>query len=325
MKRDRLKILAYLASEVVIFLGVFFIVCMSLGVTKDQPPGPGAVAYVIIVLVFLLLTPFLLILTRVMMLKKSERKPDIEALCEHLRLIGLGATVESKQQKILSFRERRFMAVLIYWLIFILIFVGFMLLLLIPVETFWMLVGVGSLILGLLMLLFFDPQSNDPTSILYYGNPLFLGSVRIANRNIDLIELQKWPVYTGGWEDTSVEDKFGCFFVVEAKVEGSEDKLKAETKPVKVRKEVVDIMWEGGELAQTLNSDANLRDTLHHMKERHLYGQCLTIKPDRELQCVRIVPKRGYYSPKAAFPSIEAFQVCDRIAQHIRSIVNARP
>jgi len=259
-----------------------------------------------------------------MMLTKSERKPDIEALCEHLRQIGLGATVESKQQEILSFRERRFMAVLIYTLIFMLLFVGFMPLLLTSVETFWMLVGVGSLILGLLMLLFFDPQISSPTSFLLFGRALFLGSIRVANRNIDLIELQKWPFYTGGWEDTSVEDKFGCFFVVEAKVEGSEDKLKAETtKPVKVRKEVVDIMWEGGELAQTLNNDANLMDTLYHMKDRD--ASCLAIKPDRERQCVRIVPKRGYDSPKPAFPTAETFEVCDRIAQHIHSIVNARP
>jgi len=75
MGRDRLKILVCLASEVLIFLGLFFIMSMTF-------PWMAPPMYTGWVLLFLL--PVLLILTQVMMLKKSERKPDIEALCEHL-------------------------------------------------------------------------------------------------------------------------------------------------------------------------------------------------------------------------------------------------
>lgn len=49
--------------------------------------------------------------------QKSERKPDIEALCKHLRQIGLDTTVESKHQEI-SFRNRIFGAFVLYGIIF---------------------------------------------------------------------------------------------------------------------------------------------------------------------------------------------------------------
>jgi len=135
---DGLKILV-LTSEVLIFLGVFFIMSMTLGRT---------VQVMYIGLIFSLLAPVLLILTRVMMLKKSartesERKTDIEALCEHLRQIGLDVTVESKQQEISSFREKISVAFLLYMFIFMPLWVGFVVLLIIPVDMLWMLVGVG--------------------------------------------------------------------------------------------------------------------------------------------------------------------------------------
>jgi len=180
----------------------------------------------------------------------------VEALCEHLRRMGLNATVESKSK----WRE-------IFW----------------PVLVF----------------------------------PL-LGSVRVVNRNIDLVELE-------GVRRTREEYAWGsfrCNYVVQAKVNGLEDRLKAKLDVVTkgfLRREFVDFKWKGRELAQVLNGDANLRSTR--------YGS-LEIKPDKKHQRVRIreISASGTYyaTPELAFPTIEAFEVFDRIAQHIRSIANVR-
>jgi len=184
---------------------------------------------------------------------------EVEALCEHLRLLGLNATVESKKRKLLS----------------------------------W---PAGGWVIG---------------------------TVRVANRNIDLVELELltvWPEYL-----------YRCDYVVQASVEGLENKLKAETKPVTVRDEVVDFRWEGKELAQILNSDANLKDTLYRLKGTifswYLEGTVfsipyLEIKPYRKHQCVRIRQKGSTNSPVSAFPTAETFEAYDRIAQHIRSIAS---
>ena len=110
---------------------------------------------------------------------------------------------------------------------------------------------------------------------------------------------------------------------VEAKVNGQEDRLMAKGKPVRksfLRREVVDFKWKGSELAQFLNGDANLIDTLCRMDIPRYLNASLQIKPDKKHQCVRIRQKGGYDSQEAAFPTLETFEAYDRIAQHIRSI-----
>jgi len=141
---------------------------------------------------------------------------------------------------------------------------------------------------------------------------LILGSVRVVNRNIDLVELELIRGIYGGYR---------CNYVVQAKVNGLEDRLKAKLEVVTkgfLRREV-DFKWKGRELAQVLNGDANLRDTR--------YGS-LEIKPDKKHQRVRIreISASGthYATPELAFPTIEAFDAFDRIAQHIRNIANVR-
>jgi len=338
-----LKILVCLASEVLIFLGVFIVVCMTLGVNKNLPPGPMADTYVIIVLVFSLLTPALLILTRVIIFNKkddvkvtkgesirteSKWKTYVEALCEHLRQIGLDVTVESKPPPIGFWKSSS--PFVIYGLIFELLLIGWLCLLL-SAETLWM--GVGVLILGGLTLAFFNPQSDYFLTLLDLP---FTGSIRVANRNIDLIELEKLNKHALIREKFSgimvyapyvrvlYLDIYRCNYIVQAKVDGLEDKLKAKAKPVTVQKdpkswEVVGITWEGGELAQILNSDSNLRDTLSHMKDSVF--SFLEISPDRILERVRIGPTGAAYgSPKSAFPTVETFEAYDRIASHVRSI-----
>jgi len=343
--RDKLKILVYLASEVLILLGIFFII--------SKTSGPVIFP---MVLAFSLLAPSLLILTRVKMLGKpvgteSGRKTDIEALCEHLRQIGLNATVESKQPS--RFRTKMFVAIVIYGLIFIILFFGFFFASLLP-ELNWAVVirdPMGSVsILGLLFgfffilpvlwLVFFPPQPSSPDSYVNYPlNYPFMGSVRVANRNIDLIELQWRKVSAGRDAYTSLQERrYRCNYVVQAKVEGLEDKLKAEFKPVTkgfLKKEVVDFRWMGGELAQALNKDAKYREALHHMMQdikdmyKILDGSKVflfyfKIKPDRKHECVRITQEGGYVSPESAFPTVETFEVFDRIAHLIRSIASVR-
>ena len=178
---------------------------------------------------------------------ETEIEAKVKALCEHLRRMGLNATVESISKR------------------------------------------VGG----------------------FFLVSLILGSVRVVNRNIDFVEL----------EGTRVEiSYFRCNYVVQAKVNGLEDRLKAKLEVVRkgfLRREVVDFKWRGRELAQVLNGDANLRDTR--------YGS-LEIKPDKKHQRVRIreisAIRLYYATPELAFPTIEAFEVYDRIAQHIRSIAN---
>jgi len=142
------------------------------------------------------------------------------------------------------------------------------------------------------------------------------GSVRVVNRNIDLVELE--------WLETGYTR---CSYVVQARVNGLEDRLRAKGKPVRkslLSRQVVDFKWKGRELAQVLNDDANLRDKLYRMNIAHWYAP-LEIKPEKKHQRIRIIPipTQGW-APKAAFPSIETFEAYDRIAHHIRSIANVR-
>ena len=180
----------------------------------------------------------------------------VEALCEHLRRMGLNATVESKKFK---WRE-------------------------VFVPVVW---------------------------------PL-LGSVRVVNRNIDLVELE--GRIRGEFRYGEYGSGFRCNYIVQAKVNGLEERLEAKLDVVTkgfLRREFVDFKWKGGELAQVLNGDANLRTTR--------YGS-LEIKPDKKHQRVRIreVSAIGLYyaTPELAFPTIEAFETFDRIAQHIRNITS---
>jgi len=150
-----------------------------------------------------------------------------------------------------------------------------------------------------------------------------VGSVRIVNRNIDLVELEWWYMAETGYTR--------CSYVVQAKVNGLEDRLKAKLKVVRkgfLRGEVVDFKWKGRELAQVLNGDANLRDTLYRIKHRIPFtglSAYLEIKPDKKHQRVRIrpIPTEGW-APVSAFPTVETFEAFDRIAHHIRSIANVR-
>jgi hypothetical protein len=178
-----------------------------------------------------------------------------------------------------------------------------------------------------------------------------LGNIKVEGRNVDLVQVGKTTVpasqpklhpgeegYTremAGGAQGSI--RYDYHYVVRATVEGLERKLTAEFKPIEKRKglfgrEVVGFQWEGGELAQRLNSDSDLKNML--LKEGI---HRLLIKPETEHQCIRITPPTGKETVsfdfgshltilgRKAFPTREAFEVYDKIAQHIRSIASARP
>ena len=176
-----------------------------------------------------------------------------------------------------------------------------------------------------------------------------LGSVKVEGRNLDLVQVERisvaalqpklqpgQPGYTREIGQGSTQ--YDYHYVVRAKVAGLESKLKAEFKPIEKRKglfgkEVVGFQWEGGYLAQLLNDDSDLKNMLLKEGLHRLF-----IKPEKEHQCVRITPPTGPVAAydfdfdlhpsilgRKAFPTREAFEVYDRIAQHIRSIASARP
>jgi len=151
-----------------------------------------------------------------------------------------------------------------------------------------------------------------------------IGSVRVANRNIDLVEME-WAKKAFGEYGEGTIDVYRCNFVVQAKVDGLEDKLRAYTEPVTSFFRVVDFEWKGKELAQVLNNDTDIRKTWYMLIVKHRGHSkdrpAVEIEPNRKDQCIRISP-RFYPTVVSAFPTPEAFEVFDRIAQHICSIIN---
>lgn len=165
-----------------------------------------------------------------------------------------------------------------------------------------------------------------------------LGCVKIEGKDIDLVQVARQPL--GG--DT-LRALYQYHYIVRAKVEGLEDRLKAQAKPVTkglFSKEVVDLKWEGGELAGLLNADSELKKTM--LKEEL---DKMVLKVDKKQQYVSIthppkIPRQwsvgignlpmipiggGTRIGRTDFPSIDEFEAYNRIAQHIRSIAVAKP
>jgi hypothetical protein len=133
-----------------------------------------------------------------------------------------------------------------------------------------------------------------------------LGWVKVEGRDLDLVQAERQPSQV-------IPPPYGYDYVVRAIVEGLEGKLWAQTKPIGP----VDFDWEGGYLAQLLNADSDLQDMLLRAGSNRLWTS-----PDERNQCARITPLTV---ERKAFPTREAFEAYDRIAQHIRSIATDRP
>ena len=153
----------------------------------------------------------------------------------------------------------------------------------------------------------------------------FIGSVSVEGKNIDLLEVEMKLV--GGGFDGEFHGDIGYStsvyrfnYVVQAEIAGLENKLKVETKPIKkgfFGKEVVGLKWEGGSLAQLLNGDNNLRDTL--LREG-LFE--IEIRTDKKNRCVRIRQKPFHSKTVLDFPTLEVFEIYNKIAEYLRSITS---
>jgi len=155
-------------------------------------------------------------------------------------------------------------------------------------------------------------------SVLEFGSPLSLadssggtGYVKLEGRNIDLADSFYGSV-------SGKSRSYHSEYYVRGNVEGLENRLKAEGKPVKksfFSSETVDYKWNGEDLAQKLNADSELKSML--IKEE-LGG--ISIGSSFNHQYVWI---QGEKHRDKAFPTHEAFEAYDKIAHHIRSIVNS--
>ncbi len=154
------------------------------------------------------------------------------------------------------------------------------------------------------------------------------GTIRIANRNVDLIQLGFVRADTLG---------FFCSYLVEARVEGLEQKFKAKLRTIRqglLRRKVVDLRWEGQELAQLLNNDSVLKRKNEEDLARSLNNISRLRKDPLSLQSpgrvnivsykdhkyVRILPRLYSFPLEAAFPTFGTYEAYEEIAGHVRSI-----
>jgi hypothetical protein len=154
-----------------------------------------------------------------------------------------------------------------------------------------------------------------------------LGCVKVEGRNIDLVEVIRSSEGTSELSRIFYRYKYA----VKAKVGNLEDELKAEVKPIKKgfpTSEIVDYNWEGGELAQLLNADSELKNMLLGLGAPHL--MVIPNKKDQYVGITPIVSSTAFLIHdmtvgRKAFPTREAFEAYDRIAQHIRKILSSQP
>lgn len=128
----------------------------------------------------------------------------------------------------------------------------------------------------------------------------------------------------GGHEPGQVE--YTYHYIVRPSVSGREKQVEAEIQLVKkgfLRREVVDFRWKGGDLAQQLNADDDLRKML--LREGLSQLSIIEIYADTQNHCTRITLQPqgqqrvgNILTIGRAFPPREAFDIYDRIADHIR-------
>lgn len=166
-------------------------------------------------------------------------------------------------------------------------------------------IGVNAIIL--------DPESVEAKA---FGG---LGNIKIEGRNIEFVQVTKHTHAISAPKGKSSTYTYYLYhYGIKANAEGIENKLNSEAKPIQkgfFSREIVDYKWEGGELAQLLNSDINLKNTL--IKEQI---DRLWTGPSKNLQYVWIT-RRG---ERKEFPTRETFEAYNRIMQHIQNIIKTK-
>jgi len=178
-------------------------------------------------------------------------------------------------------------------------------------------------------------QKGDPEA--FDGGP----AIKVLGRNIEFVTIRfkSGAMNKGGGMEISPtatmskkssKPKFGFTHIVKGLAGKRADdllaELRASTKGL-ISKEVVDVTWQGGRLAATLEADADLK--------RRLIGQQasgVSVAADEKSDCIRIeydahvkdvVEKKGFIVKETVtrfeeLPPMEVFEICDQIAQKIK-------
>ena len=165
------------------------------------------------------------------------------------------------------------------------------------------------------------------------------------NSNIDAIEYTSGLkcIYPDGCDDSDIFDDYGHGFVyiVERDIGDAQDDFKAETKIFwkgRIFKKPIDFRWVGGQIADTLNQDIELKKSLYdevgvtipqkfdNVKKRSFWkvGN-IQIKPEEDI--VKIYAPEiwwiaGSNPPVSTFPTLGVIRTYDKIAKYIREQVH---
>lgn len=162
-----------------------------------------------------------------------------------------------------------------------------------------------------------------------------LGYVEVEGKSIDAVRLcitMESPWRQGKLDWPSAPANYRVTYSISYLVHGEfvkdlEGDLKAETRPIKAglfEKRITGFEWKGGRLSVILNADSDLMNRLSKMGLPHV-----VIMPHREEKHVEIRTSTIVADERTArgmaFPTPEAFDAYDRMAQRIRSIVTYSP
>ena len=170
-------------------------------------------------------------------------------------------------------------------------------------------------------------------------------AIQIEGRNFDLVMLPDMTdlvvTYLYSQSDTGSTTTTNWsteafHFIVKQLGKRNEQDLQAEMTEEKkglIRKKLVGLSWEGGKLARLLNKDKTLINMILKSQtsslkvESDANNDCIRIIHTKQIKYIMKVKKGFLFSKKVEvetrfedFPSIETFNIIDRIAEHIKSI-----
>jgi hypothetical protein len=166
----------------------------------------------------------------------------------------------------------------------------------------------------------------------------------LENANIDLIRYGSWYHSTAYAVGSGVY-KAGLIYILKCYPGIGKQNLKAKTKIIKeglipLRKQPVDFKWEGGMLADILNTDTELKESLYDelgIDTTATFGKAnkppvtvprtggILIRPGRKtvnIYAPNFTCFFGQLHPKIAFPSKQTFRAYKKIAEYIRNCAN---
>ena len=201
-----------------------------------------------------------------------------------------------------------------------------------PIEVYQALLNVyvaGGLNVQLL-------QKDDPGA---FGHE---HTIKIAGRNVELVTIHpKSGVQKGGGasigpsfskSSQAMKPKFSFNHIVVGLAGKNPADLKVELKPVTkgfLSKETVDLSWEGGRLAATLNADPELKRKL--LEEQ---ASEVSVSADEKNNAIQIeyvakvkdiVETKGFVVKQTTtrfeeLPPMGVFEICDKIAGYAKSV-----